>query len=107
MPFSCALCRNEYVFLKSLCTECAFIQHCCDLYTRPVIVDVLKNVMVRDTIKRNYKIKSIKNEGLPVTDNSNDRSYKITKEIKEEDTKTLNKRCLKELKNKLDTIKKD
>jgi len=115
--FSCALCRNEWVITKSLCMECSFIQHSCDLYSRNTVIEVLKNVLVRDTIKRNYKIDMIKKKGLE-TDNSNDREYKIEKkeekekEDKEEekikiDTSNYNhitKNMMAELKTKLDNI---
>ena len=110
--FSCALCRNEWVITKSLCMECSFIQHSCDLYSRNTVIEVLKNVLVRDTIKRNYKIDMIKKKGL--TDNSNDREYKIEdkEEDKEEekikiDTSNYNhitKNMMAELRTKLDNI---
>tara|TARA_R110000796_G_scaffold20557_1_gene61129 strand:- start:557 stop:793 length:237 start_codon:yes stop_codon:yes gene_type:complete len=74
-----------------------------NLYSRDVVISVLDECLVRNDIKRKYKIDKIKDN--TTTDNSNDRNYKIIKEVKKEDTKTLNKRCMKELKKKLDNIK--
>lgn len=84
-----------------------------NLYSRGTVVDVLENVLVRDTIKRNYKIKSIKKDGLNkvIEDNNSilvDTSNNEKKEEKEDKiiNKDINKKCLKELKRKLDDINK-
>jgi hypothetical protein len=86
-----------------------------NLYSRDTVIDVLDAVLVRDTIKRNYKIDMIKKKGLE-TDNSNDREYKIENKEKEEkeeedkikkDTSNYNhitKNMMAELRTKLDNI---
>ena len=99
---TCKLCEKEYVFLTNLCVKCRRVKHLLSIYNDDVY-KCLEQVLVRNDKQQHYKLNKIKDN--TTTDNSNDRNYKITKEIKEEDTKTLNTRCMKELKRKLDNIK--
>ena len=99
----CKLC-SKWSYTKYICDDCKKIKNMINLYSLKTVIDVLECVLVRDSIKRNYKIKEIKKEGL--TDNSNDRDYKKEKEIKTVDIKELNNRCLKQLKTKLDKLDK-
>jgi len=111
MFFNCKLC-NQWSITRYICEDCNKIKDMINLYSRDTIIDVLDAVLVRDTIKRNYKIDMIKKKGL--TDNSNDREYKI--EDKEEDKKEekikidtsnynhITKNMMVELKQKLDNI---
>jgi len=117
MFFNCKIC-DEWT-IHYVCKACNRIRDMVNLYTKDTVLEVLENVLVRDTIKRNYKIKSIKRDGLTekiednnsiLCDTSNDREYKKKEDkedliIKKVDVKTLNTRCIKELKQKLDTIK--
>jgi len=115
MFFNCKLC-NQWSITRYICEDCNKIKDMINLYSRNTVIDVLDAVLVRDTIKRNYKIDMIKKKGLE-TDNSNDREYKIEnkekeKEDKEEekikiDTSNYNhitKKMMSELKTKLDNI---
>ena len=111
MLLNCKLC-NQWSLTRYICEDCNKIKDMINLYSRDTIIDVLDAVLVRDTIKRNYKIDMIKKKGL--TDNSNDREYKI--EDKEEDKKEekikidtsnynhITKKMMDELKTKLDNI---
>ena len=106
MFFTCKLC-NEWSLTRYICEDCNKIKDMINLYSRDTVIDVLDAVLVRDTVKRNYKIDMIKKKGLE-TDNSNDREYK--KETKEEiqDSIVLYKNVqdgmIKELKQKLTTV---
>jgi len=113
MLLNCKLC-NQWSLTRYICEDCNKIKDMINLYSRDTVIDVLDAVLVRDTIKRNYKIDMIKKKGLE-TDNSNDRDYKIEnkeKEDKEEekikiDTSNYNhitKNMMVELKQKLDNI---
>ena len=109
--FNCKLC-NEWLYTKYICDDCKKIRDMINLYSRSTVVDVLENVLVRDTIKRNYKIKYIKKDGLNkvIEDNNSilvDTSNNEKKEEKDKIiNKDINKKCLKELKRKLDDINK-
>jgi len=106
MFFTCKLC-NQWSVTRYICEDCNKIKDMINLYSLPTIIDVLDAVLVRDTVKRNYKIDMIKKKGLE-TDNSNDREYK--KETKEEiqDSIVLYKNVqdgvIQELKQKLTTV---
>ena len=112
MLLNCKLC-NQWSLTRYICEDCNKIKDMINLYSRDTIIDVLDAVLVRDTIKRNYKIDMIKKKGLE-TDNSNDREYKEEKkkEDKEEekikiDTSNYNhitKNMMAELRTKLDNI---
>ena len=115
MFFTCKLC-NQWSLTRYICEDCNKIKDMINLYSLPTIIDVLDAVLVRDTVKRNYKIEMIKKKGLDtikdnnsiLCDNSNDREYK--KETKEEieDSIVLYKNVqdgmIKELKQKLSTV---
>jgi len=112
MFFNCKLC-NQWSITRYICEDCNKIKDMINLYSRDTIIDVLDAVLVRDTIKRNYKIDMIKKKGLE-TDNSNDREYK--EENKKEDKKEekikidtsnynhITKNMMAELRTKLDNI---
>lgn len=103
---TCKLC-NEWSLTRYICEDCNKIKDMINLYSRDTVIDVLDAVLVRDTVKRNYKIDMIKKKGLE-TDNSNDREYK--KETKEEieDSivlyKNVQDNVIQELKAKLTTV---
>lgn len=91
MIFTCKLC-NDWSLTRYICEDCNKIKDMINLYERDVVIDVLEAVLVRDTIKRNYKIDMIKKKGLdtPPKDNnsilcdtSNDREYKKEENKKE------------------------
>lgn len=63
MIFTCKLC-NEWSLTRYICEDCNKIKDMINLYQRDVVIDVLEAVLVRDTIKRNYKIEMIKKKGL-------------------------------------------
>ncbi len=86
MIFTCKLC-NDWSLTRYICEDCNKIKDMINLYSLDVVIDVLEAVLVRDTIKRNYKIDMIKKKGLDTIkeecDNSNDREYKKEENKKE------------------------
>ena len=51
---TCKLC-NQWSVTRYICEDCNKIKDMINLYSLPTIIDVLDAVLVRDTVKRNYK----------------------------------------------------
>ena len=39
-----------------ICADCNVIKDCCNLYTRDVVIEVLRKVLIRDDKQRQFKI---------------------------------------------------
>ena len=53
-----------------ICSDCNIIKDCCNLYTRDVVIEVLKKVLIRDVKQRQYKIDNLNKEDDKQTDSS-------------------------------------
>ena len=45
-----------------ICSDCNIIKDCCNLYSRDVVIEVLRKVLIRDDKQRQYKIDSSNKE---------------------------------------------
>tara|TARA_R110000787_G_scaffold92854_1_gene195033 strand:+ start:1510 stop:1728 length:219 start_codon:yes stop_codon:yes gene_type:complete len=63
--------------------ECNIIKDCCNLYSRDVVIEVLRKVLIRDDKQRQYKIDT-SNKEADKDDKENDTSYIIKEERKSE-----------------------
>ena len=61
--FLCHLCEKETVYFSNLCTKCRKIKHLINLYGDEVYL-VLDEVLVRDRVKQQHKIKKIISSGV-------------------------------------------
>ena len=65
--FLCHLCEKETVYFTNLCTKCRKIKHLINLYSDEVYM-VLDEVLVRDRLKQQHKIKKIISSGVDKPD---------------------------------------
>jgi len=100
--FDCKLC-SEACYTSYICVSCNRIKDMVNLYSRNVVISVLDECLVRNEIKRKYKIDKIKNSNDIKICTEKEKVKTENKDIKNHEN--LNKRCLKELKRKLDDIK--
>ena len=49
MPFQCKLCETEWVYTTHVCADCRKIKNLMNIYGKPQVIQVLENVLVRNT----------------------------------------------------------
>ena len=50
MVFYCPLCRDNVIFLSTLCDECCKTRRLVSLYGNKVVIEILENVLLRKAI---------------------------------------------------------
>lgn len=61
MVFDCKLC-GETTYTTYICQSCNIIKDAINLYTRDVVINVIKTVLVRDEKQRQFKITTANEE---------------------------------------------
>ena len=74
MPFQCKLCETEWVYTTHVCADCRKIKNLMNIYGKPQVIQVLENVLVRNTAGILNKETDLLKKGL----------VKIKEETKEE-----------------------
>ena len=50
MVFYCPLCRENVIFLSTLCDECCKTRRLVSLYGNKVVIEILENVLLRKAV---------------------------------------------------------
>ena len=74
MVWSCRLCEEVSVYLSHVCADCRKIKNLMNIYGKPQVIQVLENVLVRNTAGILNKETDLLKKGL----------VKIKEETKEE-----------------------
>lgn len=74
MVLDCKVCGVTTI-TTYLCPSCNVIKDCCNLYTRDVVVEVLKKVLIRDDKQRQFKIDKANEEADTL-----DHTHKVKKD---------------------------
>lgn len=56
MNLTCPLCRNEWIILSKLCSECDRIRYLMNLYSRDKVLDILDKTLVVQKFKEEEKV---------------------------------------------------
>ena len=78
----CKVC-GESCYTTYICMECNIIKDCCNLYSRDVVIEVLRKVLIRDDKQRQYKIDSSNKESDKQEKESDDSYLKKDKRERE------------------------
>ena len=80
----CKVCGATTI-VTYICVDCNVIKDCCNLYTRDVVIEVLKKVLIRDEKQRQFKVDNLNKEA----DKENDSSYieRKSERLKDKTTK--------------------
>ena len=87
MPFYCKLCETEYVFTTHVCPDCRKIKNLMNIYGKVQVIQVLENVLVRNTAGILNKESDLLKKGLVKTKEEEE----IKKELIEDKIETRSK----------------
>ena len=87
MPFQCKLCETEYVFTTHVCPDCRKIKNLMNIYGKVQVIQVLENVLVRNTAGILNKETDLLKKGLVKTKEEEE----IKKELIEDKIETRSK----------------
>ena len=87
MPFYCKLCETEYVFTTHVCPDCRKIKNLMNIYGKVQVIQVLENVLVRNTAGILNKETDLLKKGLVKTKEEEE----IKKELIEDKIETRSK----------------
>ena len=91
----CKLC-SELSLTRYICDDCNFIKDCINIYSKEVVIDVIKRTLIRDEQQRTYKINSIVKERL--NNELNNKEDNAEHELREKQHNEINEAILNKFK---------